>query len=398
MIRFQCEHCAHKISVQNKHAGKRVKCQKCGSVGTVPVKSTIIDFHCESCGQKISVPQVHAGKKCKCPKCKSIVVVPTRPETPAKSVSTVRFTCSTCNQEIEEPETSRGKLVECPHCSSYVPVPSEKIPAQKAEVLVQPGKADDISDERFEELQRGKGKIAVHEPEPAAERKLPWIIDILLYPLSLSGLIHLAIFIGTPMLILILWMTLPVELACLFRLITIIARILLYLYLYWYLAECIRDSAGGWVRAPQGFGGIPVISDMFGQMVNILGCFGVFMGPFFLYTIIVKDINVISWLLISLAIFFYPMGLLSVVLHNSARGFNLRLIFNSITKTILPYLGIVLFIIMPAMLIWIIPMHIKGSLFSNFILHFAVVYILMIESHLLGRFYWRYQEKLNWEV
>ena len=339
----------------------------------------IIKFSCENCGKKFTISESYAGKKVKCPKCYNIIFVPT-----------VRAT-----------DTAENKS------SSEQIKPESKNPAHDLTLLnisekeklttFQRGQAS-ISEETYERDQEPGGEPSAEETEYVDERKLPWFIDIFLYPLSKPGLKHLAIFIGTPMLILILWMILPIQLACLFGLVNIIARILLYLYLYWYLAECIRDSADGWVRAPQGFGGFPVLSDMFEQMVNILGCFAVFMGPFFLYMIIVRDINIISWLLIGLAIFFYPMGLLSVVLHNSARGFNLRLIINSISKTLLPYCGLVLFIIMPAMLIWIIPLHVKGSLFSNFILHFVVVYTVMIDSHLLGRFYWRYEDKLNWDV
>jgi DNA-directed RNA polymerase subunit RPC12/RpoP len=337
-----------------------------------------IRFYCENCGYKSTVSESYAGKKIRCPKCYYIILIPkARPEV------------TTPNQNGSE----RRKTA--PKHSAYDLTLLNISEKEKLSTL-QRGQIG-ISEEISEHEQKPK-RDSQAETEPSDERKLPWLIDIFLYPFSKPGLKHLAVFIGTPMLILILWMILPVQLACLFGLITIIARILLYLYLYWYLAECIRDSAGGWVRAPQGFEGIPVLSDMFGQMVNILGCFMLFLGPFFIYTTIVKDFDIISWLLISLAIFSYPMGLLSVVLHNSARGFNLRLIINSISKTLLPYCGLVLFLVMPAMLIWILPLQLKGSLFSNFILHFAVVYIVMIDSHLLGRFYWRYQDKLNWDL
>ncbi len=75
MIRFPCKSCGQKLSVDEKHAGKRVKCPKCGSVGVVPDSSDKIKFHCDSCGQSISVPRIYAGKKGKCPKCKTPIVV-----------------------------------------------------------------------------------------------------------------------------------------------------------------------------------------------------------------------------------------------------------------------------------------------------------------------------------
>ena len=407
MIRFCCEHCAHKISVQEKHAGKRVKCSKCGSVGAVPVKSTIVDFHCESCGQKISVPQVHAGKKCKCPKCKSIVVVPTRPEAPPKSVSTVRFTCSTCNREIEEPETSRGKLVECPHCGSYVPVPSEKIPAQKAEALVQPGKADDISDERFEELQRGKGKIAVQEPEPVAERKLPWIIDIFLYPGSKAGLTTLAIIVVIPLLIRIAVKCLaefsqqfPPLLVLLVVIVIVgfLVRVVLYLYLYWYVCECIRDSAAGGLRAPETLAYTPGLGEMLWQGLRILGCLLVFFAPMLIYYQRTRQPDTVFWALLGYAVFFFPMGLLAVVMFDSLRGLNPILLIGSIFNTFLPYCAMVLVFVSAGFLIVQERPNTRGSAVLVFIVYCVGIYLALVVAHLLGWFYHRYEQELNWEV
>ena len=40
MIRFHCEHCGHKISVKDKHAGKQGKCPKCKTILTVPKPQT----------------------------------------------------------------------------------------------------------------------------------------------------------------------------------------------------------------------------------------------------------------------------------------------------------------------------------------------------------------------
>lgn len=76
MIRFSCKSCGRKLTVDEKHAGKRIKCPKCGSSGVVPDSSNKIRFRCDNCGQSISVPSGHAGRKGKCPKCKAPIVVP----------------------------------------------------------------------------------------------------------------------------------------------------------------------------------------------------------------------------------------------------------------------------------------------------------------------------------
>jgi Tol biopolymer transport system component/peroxiredoxin/DNA-directed RNA polymerase subunit RPC12/RpoP len=120
MIEFHCKNCGQKLSVQDQHSGKQVKCPKCGSIGVVPDNSDKIKFHCQNCGQSISVPQIYAGKKGKCPKCKNVVVIPTAEATPAKSTSMISFTCSMCDETVQVPETSIGKTIECPECGSYI--------------------------------------------------------------------------------------------------------------------------------------------------------------------------------------------------------------------------------------------------------------------------------------
>ena len=39
-----------------------------------------------------------------------------------------------------------------------------------------------------------------------------------------------------------------------------------------------------------------------------------------------------------------------------------------------------------------------ASVLSALVTKLVVVYLLLVAAHLLGRFYWRNQEKLNWEV
>ncbi len=85
MMRFPCKSCGQKLTVDEKYAGKRVKCPKCGSIGVVPDKSDKIKFHCDSCGQSISVPNSYAGKKGRCPKCKTPIVVPSPDSEPVES-------------------------------------------------------------------------------------------------------------------------------------------------------------------------------------------------------------------------------------------------------------------------------------------------------------------------
>lgn len=159
MIRFLCEHCSHKIGVQDKHAGKRCRCQQCESVVVVPDKSTLFDFHCDSCGQQIIVRQVNAGKKCKCPRCGYSLVIPRLAEGPGRG---------------RNPETV-----------------SEQAPAQKNDTSVPGHTKDTLDGLSLEERQLLAGEMKIVETGQTGERALPWLVDIFLYPMNASGIVHI---------------------------------------------------------------------------------------------------------------------------------------------------------------------------------------------------------------
>ncbi|UCC97737.1 MAG: hypothetical protein JSW66_18065 [Phycisphaerales bacterium] len=407
MIKFHCEHCGHKITVEDVHTGKRGRCPACGEVFVAPAASTVIQFHCQNCGRQLAAPKIHGGKRLACPKCGDTVVVPTGRETPARSVRTICFTCSTCHREIEEPESSRGKLIECPHCGSYVAVPSEEISAQQAEVTSRQDIRDDASGEHFEQMQRGMGRMPVRESDPVVERKLPWILDIFLYPTSKTGLTILGIVVVVRVTFRIVVRFLGVAsqqfLPCLafFGLmwgVGLLVRIVLYLYLYWYLCECIRESAAGGIRAPETAGRSAGVGEMLWQVMMTSGCFIFCLGPALFYFIEARETDIIFWCLAVYAVVFFPMSFLAVVLLESWRGLNPILLGRSILSTFLPYCAMIaafgsagLFIVDRAPNPW-------ASSLSLFVTFCLGGYLAMVVAHLLGWFYHRYAEELDWGV
>ncbi len=100
------------------------------------------------------------------------------------------------------------------------------------------------------------------------------------------------------------------------------------------------------------------------------------------------------------------MGLLACVMFDSIYGLNPLLLIASIFSTFFQYCGLVLLITGIVLGFRAIPtiqtdntqpetftMIIIGGVFSAFLF-----YITFVVAHLLGRFFWRYQDKLNWEV
>ena len=385
MIQFYCEYCANKISVRDTDSGKRGKCPKCGGIIVVPTESTVIEFHCEKCDRKISAPKSQAGKKAICPKCKSTFIIPT-------------------NQFAGSAETrndSGGLIahtIDSHHDLTLIDVPEEyRLKDESVDQYKVPEQTNARQQESEEDL-------VVEETESNDQRKLPWLIDIFLYPISLPGILHLGMFTVIPLLIALVRISLgPFGMAVAFP--GFLINIAVMLYLYWYVSECIRDSAKGGLRAPEAFATLG-LSDMWSQALHIIGCFIIFLGPAFFYFYFGQKTDVVFWLLLGFGVFFFPMGLLACIMFDSVRGLNPILLIPSIFSTFFQYCGLVLLI--TGIVLGFRAIRIKRTddvqtltitmIFLGSVFYLILLYITFVVAHLIGRFYWRYEKKLNWEV
>jgi len=91
------------------------------------------------------------------------------------------------------------------------------------------------------------------------------------------------------------------------------------------------------------------------------------------------------------------MGLLAVIIFDSLSALNPILLIGSIISTNFSYFGLVLVFCCAALIIKSIG-NVTKSQILDFILFCIHIYLGMVAAHLLGRFYFRYQEKLNWEA
>jgi len=170
------------------------------------------------------------------------------------------------------------------------------------------------------------------------------------------------------------------------------------LYLYWYLAECIRDSGTGGLRAPETIGSAPGLDDMFWQTLLITACLVIFLGPWLVYHLIVRQTDTTFWCVFSVGLFVFPMGLLSVVMFDSLTGLNPFIIIRSISSSFFPYCAMVALFALMGLLLYAGARAAEQSAVLGAIVFLVRMYLLLVGSHLLGRFYFRYQEKLNWDV
>ena len=174
-------------------------------------------------------------------------------------------------------------------------------------------------------------------------------------------------------------------------------------YMLYYFTECIRESAIGRCRAPDFWMHLTDSDkwDCISQLLLVLGCIAVCFCPVSVYYLVTKRTDLIYWLLLACSGFFFPMVLLAVVLFDSYNALNPILIIGSIFRTFLPYCGMVLLFYGGALLF----MKIDSRLYSfrllpavPFISRALQLYLMFVAVGLLGRFYCKYREKLNWEV
>jgi hypothetical protein len=274
----------------------------------------------------------------------------------------------------------------------------------------------DISEENAEYEQEIEEESA-EKTETAAQRKLPWLIDIFLYPLSISGLIHLVIFFCVPILISLAYGLLLQHIWPVSELILVILYILFVGYVLYYLSWCIIDSTKGGLRAPDtSLQTSPAKGEMIECAGIFLACIVVCFWPAAAYYIFTRKTDLLYWLLTAAGLLFFPMALLAGFLNDSIRGLNPILIVKSVIKTFSAYFPVVIFFAgFFAALSIVIPPPPQSEGLESILLYtsqvtsaffsarYAVrstgfIYLAMTGAHILGRFYYKCQEKLNWEV
>ena len=348
----------------------------------------MIKFQCDNCGKKFSAPENRAGKKGTCPKCKNVVVIP----------------------EIQSPSpapkqgNSENKDVEAKFSAYDLTLLEGPMSDEDREQPVGETNETGIATEHA-----GKNTQRSEENEDGfvTERRFPWPIDIFLYPACKSSLtIVVMILVVRWFSILILrrlgyttpslspMVVIVVPLLC----ISILVRIILYLYFYWYLCECIRDSAEGGVRAPETFAKTPGIGEMLWLFLRTLICLIFFAAPGLAYYLSVRQTDVNFWILFAYGVLFLPMGLLAFVMFDSLSGLNPILLISSIRSTFLPYCAMISVFLLAGFFMINNILEADLTLLLKFLIHCVTLYLLIVVAHLLGWFYNRYQEKLNWNV
>lgn len=245
-------------------------------------------------------------------------------------------------------------------------------------------------------------KIIEEEPPLADECKLPWLIDAFLYPISASGMIHLAVFVIVPLLISalirLIWHFLgpligPAT-AEITEPVSIVLNVIFYSYVCYYISDCVVGSARGRRRASEvTMPNTISIGDFISQAFILIGCAAICLAPILLYSVFVKRTDLWFWALSTYGVFFLPMTLLRGIMYDAFDALNPVEIVRSILRTVLPYFGLVLFfLVVGGFIVKVIP---KLSIW-DFLRQVLKFYLVFVLAHRLGWFYWWYKDKLDW--
>jgi hypothetical protein len=340
----------------------------------------MIQFHCENCGHKFSAPEIHAGKKAKCPKCKNVITIPqllasSPPPLPPQGEEPLRL-----KYDSDEPvEPDRPVYAVSQHGRDGL----ESMPGVAADM---------------------------HKLEPDVKKEPPLILDIFTFPFSVSGILHFIFFWFAPFL-LDQFQRLFVLACCYVHFMIIGLYVTLVGYFYYYLSLCIIAAARDERSAPDlSIGGPFNFADLLRRFFLVLGCALICFGPVILYVHCFHILPAVSghmepynwhtstlcWILLGIGVFLFPMFLLAVAMFDSITALNPFLIIGSIASTFLPYCGLVI-------------LYFAIGLLMDFIGHWRPggwplvawgldVYLMFIAAYILGRFFRRYENRLNWEI
>jgi hypothetical protein len=223
----------------------------------------------------------------------------------------------------------------------------------------------------------------IESAEAVGERKYPWPIDILLYPVSICGIVNIFVIVLGPVVVSFL----PFG---------GLIRWIFALYACWYLSECVKESASGQTRAP-----IVIASSdddlggMFGSFVNIIACCFVCFAPSVAYRVIAERQDNLYWILLLSGTLIFPMLFLAVTLFDTSSAWNPFRLIISIIKTFPQYLALTGCLMAIIILFHNLPPAL-GGFFVSRIVKFVILYVFMIYAHLIGWLYYNNEKRLDW--
>ena len=214
------------------------------------------------------------------------------------------------------------------------------------------------------------------------------IADALSYPLRGSGI--LVMMIGTVVAMLL-------QLAAFAPVIGLLAILIFYAYFIAYYYQILQKTATGSDVEPDW----PDVTDFLDDMVSpTLHVIGVFVISNLLWALAIwqtGEDSLLSWAAQAFGMFYFPMALLGVVILGNLGGANPFHVIPSIVRTISTYAMVGFIAVGLSFLIDFIISKLSGNpIVSQGIATALTLYFITAHARLLGMFYRKEEEKLNW--
>jgi len=335
----------------------------------------MIEFRCPNCEQKITTREDCAGSAGRCPRCKATIVVPDAGAPEAQ------------NGAVQDELTLADPLP--PRVAETIPASErERLEAEHAAAVGHTGK--DVL-----------GSLGIAPlPTYSGQRRYPWLVDMLLYPTSISGLCNLAVIVGVPVTLMIVRRLLGETVRTIGH-VFYLADLVIGLYAVWYLGECTFDSARGGTRAPDTSSQKADWRAMLSRVVYLAAPAVVFFLPAYLYPTFAKREDAVYWALVAWGFAFFPMGYLAMVAMDSESALNPLMLLRAIVRTLREYVVLV-FVLFAAVVVLRLAgqemLHWERPIWLRAVAHAVVTYGGFVLAHILGRFYWRHRKQLDWGI
>lgn len=231
------------------------------------------------------------------------------------------------------------------------------------------------------------------------------IFNALLFPANLTGLGHIAIY--TLCFALLNWvrsaMITHAGIAISF------ISLIITIEMFNYFSHCISESACGATAAPDSLltdsfdtgsvsatlgGYFSLQAEYLSMLMPVLICF----LPALLYPIFTEQFDHIFFILLGAGAFYFPMLLTAVIIFDSSSGYNPFIHIVSILCTFFSYCLLVFWVTLAIAGIIGLIFILRNSVLAAIILFPVQMYLTMVITHLLGRFYYLNQARLNWDV
>ncbi|MDH7599538.1 MAG: hypothetical protein QHH07_07900 [Sedimentisphaerales bacterium] len=317
--------------------------------------------------------------------------------------SVIRLTCPSCNQRLKAPDKAGGKKVRCPRCGRLLQIPQQ---TKQSDAMEYAGPTGELRlrnpppGEPLHKPQVPPWDLPPVEPPQAqgpitGRRACPWPIDILLYPANMPGLINGLVFWVFSLLTMAAWhlQLLPGYTWLVFMSLDLV----LVIGLFYYLAAVIRDSASGRTRAPDNVTTWQGLAEVCKDGLSIAAIIALAALPAFVYVMWTDRFDSVFWVLAGIGGWNLPMLIMAVVLLDLPSALNPGYWLAAMIWTLPVYTALVLFLAAGMGLVSVLVLAaLRHGLFL--LVPPLVYYILVILAHILGRFYFRFDKRIGWDV